>query len=287
MAGVHVQWLDNFSKFYAIAVQGLGTGAFADCLWTAAGLHRYVGPFVSTSLQPGVPGTPSSLVSPAVISLFKQKMAVADAVSEGLLKDSVCFRYTVRQLPLKPEVDATTSPALAAVLRESRDGMRIFFPLGMLPENIASNRGLMLLLKDRFGVQPKAGHYSFLSVDCNIYLRVLKVHVTDAWSLILMNVFLLFVLAAVYLRRVRRGHPHGCVALRDVGSVAPLQAGQHSGVEPLGAALPRPFLQPLCPWGQLHWQSPAHHHHHLLHIHTFGCAQLFDAAARRHQSRAP
>ena len=90
MAAVHVQWLDNFSKFYAIAVQGLGTGAFADCLWTAAGLHRYVGPVVSTSLQPSVPGMPSSLVSPTVISLFKQKMAVADAVSEGFLKDSVC-----------------------------------------------------------------------------------------------------------------------------------------------------------------------------------------------------
>ena len=88
MAGVHVQWLDNFSKFYAVAVQGLGTGAFTDCLWTAAGLHRYVGPVVSTSLQPGVPGMPSSLVSPTVISLFKQKMAVADAVSEGFLKDS-------------------------------------------------------------------------------------------------------------------------------------------------------------------------------------------------------
>ena len=222
VSGVHVAWLDNFSKFYAVAVQGLGTGAFADCMWTAAGLHRYVGPAVSTSVQPGVRGMPSSLVSDAIISLFKQKMAVADAVTESFLKDSVCFRYTVRQLPLKPEVDAKADPALHAVLRESRDGMRNFFPLSMLPENIGSNRGLLLLLKDRFGVQTKAGHYSFLSVDCNIYLRMLKVHLTDAWSLILMNVFLVLVLAAVYLRRVRRGHPHGSVALRDFGSVAPL-----------------------------------------------------------------
>ena len=111
------------------------------------------------------------------MSLMKQKMAVADAVPEAFLKDSICFRHTVRQVPLKPEVDATAAPALAAVLRESRDGMRNFFPRGMQPENIGSNRGLLLLLKDLFGVQSKAGHYSFLSVDCNIYMRMLKVHV--------------------------------------------------------------------------------------------------------------
>ena len=57
-------------------------------------------------------------------------MMVADALSEGFLKDSICFRHTVRQVPLKPEVDAKAEPAMAAVLRESRDGMRNFFPLG-------------------------------------------------------------------------------------------------------------------------------------------------------------
>ena len=45
----------------------------------------------------------------------------------------------------------------------------------MLPENIGSNRGLLLLLKDLFGVESnKAGHYSFLSVDCNIDMRMLR-----------------------------------------------------------------------------------------------------------------
>ena len=185
--GVHVQWLDNFSKFYAVAVQGLGTGAAAECLWTARGLHRYVGPTVATALLPGVRGMPTSLFSASIISLLKQKMAAADAVSVGYLKDSVCFRHTVRQVPLKPEVDAKAAPALAAVLRESRDGLQNFFPVGMLPENIGSNRGMLLLLRDLFGAQPKPGHYSFLSVDCNIYLRMLKVRSTDGPSLILMQ----------------------------------------------------------------------------------------------------
>ena len=130
---------------------------------------------MSTALLPGVRDIAASLFASSVMSLMKQKMAVADSVPEAFLKDSICFRHTVRQVPLKPEVDVTAAPALAAVLRESRDGMRNFFPRGMQPENIGSNRGLLLLLKHPFGRQSnKAGHYSFLSVDCNIYMRMLK-----------------------------------------------------------------------------------------------------------------
>ena len=107
--------------------------------------------------------------------MFKQKMAVADAVQCAFLKDSLSFKMRVRQVPLKPEVDPAVHPALAAVLRESRDGLRNFFPIGMMSENIGSNRGMLLVLKDLFGVQPKPGHFSFLSCDCNIFMRLLKV----------------------------------------------------------------------------------------------------------------
>jgi hypothetical protein len=44
-----------------------------------------------------------------------------------------------------------------------------------LPENIGSNRGLLLIIKDLFQAPPKPGNYHFLSVDCNIFLRMLKV----------------------------------------------------------------------------------------------------------------
>ena len=169
-----MEWLDNFSKFYAIAVQGL-SGAFKECLWTARGLHRYVGPPVSTALVAGVRGMPLSLFEPALIDSFKQKMTHADGVSVSFFKDSVWHKFTVRKVPLKPDVDASIDPTLAAVLRESRDGLRNFFPLGMLTENIGSNRGLLLILKDLFHTPRKPGQYSFLSVDCNIFLRMLKV----------------------------------------------------------------------------------------------------------------
>ena len=186
MDEVHVGWLDNFSKFYAIAVQGLA-GAAAECLWTARGLHRYVGPPVATNVVAGLRGMPADLFAAQIVQLFHQKMAAADAVPCAYLKDSVCFRHTVRSIPLKPEVDAAAHPALAAVLRESRDGMRNFYPLAMLPENIGSNRGLLLLLKELFGVQPRVGHYSFIAVDCNIFMRMLKVSAVRLSSCININ----------------------------------------------------------------------------------------------------
>ena len=67
---VHVVWLDNFSKFYAIAVQGLA-GAAAECLWTARGLHRYVGPPVSSAVVPGLRGMPEKLFAAPLVVLFK------------------------------------------------------------------------------------------------------------------------------------------------------------------------------------------------------------------------
>ena len=108
---VHVEWLDNVSKFNAIAVQGL-SGAFKECLWTARGLHRYVGPPVSTALVAGLRGMPQSLFEPTLIDLFKQKMTHADGVSVSYFKDSVCHKFTVRKIPLKPDVDASIDPTL-------------------------------------------------------------------------------------------------------------------------------------------------------------------------------
>lgn len=173
-SAVNVLWLDNFSKFYAVAVQVLGK-AVAECLWTARGLHRYVGPPVATDIVGNMRGMPVTLFSSDIMAIFKRKMATADRVACNYLRDSVCFKMNVRQIPLKPEIDAKSNPALAKLLHESRDGMRDFIPLDMLAENIGSNRGLLLLFKDIFGQQIRPGHFSFLSVDCNIFLRVLKV----------------------------------------------------------------------------------------------------------------
>ena len=83
-------WLDNFSKFYAMAMQGI-KGAVAECLWTAHGLHRCVRPTVSTAVA-GLRGMPQSLFSADMRTSFENKMATADAVSVSYLKNSVSLK---------------------------------------------------------------------------------------------------------------------------------------------------------------------------------------------------
>ena len=61
---------------------------------------------VATNVVAGLRGMPADLFAAQVLQLFHQKMAAADAVPCAYLKDSVCFRHTVRSIPLKPEVDA-------------------------------------------------------------------------------------------------------------------------------------------------------------------------------------
>ena len=168
-------WLDNFSKFYAVAIQGVSTGAFSDCLWTGQGVHKYVGPPVDTKIQAGMRGMPVKLCSKSNRDAVEELIITCENRSWRYFAGSVVKRYNVNRIPLKPEVDSKEEPELATVLDESRDGLRNFYPLDVLPENIGSNRGLLFLLRDLFSKPLRTGHFSFLSVDCNIFVRMLKV----------------------------------------------------------------------------------------------------------------
>ena len=159
---VHVVWLDNFSKFYAMAVQGL-SGAVTECLWTAHGLHRCVGPAVSTAVG-NLRGMPLFLFTPGIIGMFKQKMAVADAVPCAFMKDSQSFKMRVRQVPLKPEVDPAVQPALAAVFARVARRSPQLLPVGHDVGEHQLQSGHVARPKDLFGERPKPGHFSFLSV---------------------------------------------------------------------------------------------------------------------------
>ena len=76
-----------------MAMQGI-SGAVAECLWTARGLHRYVGPPVSTALVANLRGMPVSLFSPGIVQAFKQKMPTADQVACALLGKVSAFSAT-------------------------------------------------------------------------------------------------------------------------------------------------------------------------------------------------
>lgn len=167
-------WLDNFSKFYSVAMQSVAKGAFSECLWTGRGMHEVVGPNVDTRMY-GKRAMPLSIFDSKSSSATNAKLVSCDKENRFYWHDSLVKRFNVNNIPLKPVVSAATDSKLAALLAEKRDGLRNFFPMEVLPLNIGSNRGLLLILKQLFTQQRKPGHFSFLTVDCNIFLRVLKV----------------------------------------------------------------------------------------------------------------
>ena len=51
MDSITVRWMDNFSKFYAVALQGVASGAFRECAWTGDAFKVYHGPHVNVTLR--------------------------------------------------------------------------------------------------------------------------------------------------------------------------------------------------------------------------------------------
>ena len=189
MAQPHVLWIDNFSKSYAVAMQSIDSGAYSSCLWTGQAMKIYNGPPVDiTRTQTAMP---DNLLSVGLVSDVSQQLLDLEADSWFYLSQSVVHRYRVTSVPLKPVVDRVTDVNLHQTLSESRDGVKHFYPLGILEDNVSSNRGLLAILKkmdrehrQRLAKQGASDHYTFMTVDSNIFLRVAQVIIL--FSLILM-----------------------------------------------------------------------------------------------------
>ena len=173
---LHVLWLDNFSKTYAVALQSIAKGAFKSCLWTGFAMKRYIGSSLRARMNNiGTRAMNKDLFAAQIMNQMKAKMDRFGNTKWDYLNNSIVQRYQVTSIPLKPYVDDAKDPQLHQILSESRDGVRNFFPMDILPENIGSNRGLLLILKRLSDENQASVQWKFLAVDCNIFLRVLKV----------------------------------------------------------------------------------------------------------------
>lgn len=171
-----VQWVDNFSKCYAVAMQGADSGAFNGCQWTGTGFHVYVGPIVDTSVG-GLPGMPDVWLDDKTLNLHKSRSRSICGHKWLYFDMSLVKQFVVNNVPLKPVVDAKDDPELHKVLSESRDGLKNFHASDILPRNVGSNRGLLLILKDLSDRRrPTDTKLHFLTADCNIFMRMLKVN---------------------------------------------------------------------------------------------------------------
>ena len=175
-----VWWIDNFSKRYAVAMQGVASGAFSGCNWTGKAFKVYVGPPVHTTIARHHPlqAMPMTLFT----TVLKRQVlrAAKPFAQEGwrYLKSSLVKKYKVNNVPLKPVVDMKDDPSLHKILSESRDGLSKFEPVDILAHDVGSNRGLLLILKDMMQARKASDtKYTFLCADCNIFMRIIKVHI--------------------------------------------------------------------------------------------------------------
>ena len=173
----NVMWLDNFSKIYATGFQTTDGGAWRDCLWSGVGIRVFQGSGVDLAIRDGVPAMPDDLFSEAAVSKLTRMMARCDAKFWDRLRNSLVNRYDVRNVPLKPDIDKVEARYVDA-LKESRDGMKSFYPLRISPINIGSNRGLVKILA---GIWEEHKHshnmsnYQYVTADCNIFWRACRV----------------------------------------------------------------------------------------------------------------
>ena len=169
-----VKWVDNFSKCYAVAMQGASAGAFTDCQWTGKGFKVYVGPPVQADIKT-LTGMPDDVFEPNVIGAVRAGLVNIRQLGWLYLGKSMVKLFKVNTIPVKPKVDGRTHPELHAILGESRDGLRNFNPVEISPQNIGSNRGLLVVLKAMSDARVNNGKFEFLCADCNIFMRVVKV----------------------------------------------------------------------------------------------------------------
>ena len=176
-----VTWLDNFSKCYAVAVQSVDNGAFRDCYWTGKAFRTFISSnrsgivnSISIVNNAPVPGMPNDLFTAGIRGGIFATMARVFGHSWKKYQQSLVTRYNVNNIPCKPVVDVMDP--VYPILKRKPDGLREFYPEEILPQNIGSNRGLLVILKqmsdDRSAASTK---YELLCCDCNIFMRIIKV----------------------------------------------------------------------------------------------------------------
>jgi hypothetical protein len=173
----NVIWMDNFSKLYATGIQKVESGAYRDCLWSGMGIRKYQGSPVDIQVRDGVDAMPDELFSEEAVDSLTEMLKVCDKEFWGRYEVSLVKKYEVRNVPLKPDIDKV-EPRYREVLQESRDGMKSFYPMKIIPLNIGSNPGLVQVAMstwDDHRYCHRMFNYQYITADSNIFWRLCRV----------------------------------------------------------------------------------------------------------------
>ena len=127
-------------KELCVALQGIEAGAWTDCNWTGCGNR------VDIKLD-GQPAMPDGVFTDPIRRLVRRKLKAHINGSWEFLRRSIVQRWKVNNVALKPILDPFRHPEVSRVLLEFRDGLSFFDPMDIVSQNVGSDRGLMLILK--------------------------------------------------------------------------------------------------------------------------------------------
>lgn len=179
----HLVWLDNFSNLFRQTLPDAFNGFFKECLWSVGAALKLPG--IEASLlklkkENGVtvPGMPPQILSVQQVKMFLEMFErVNSDFGVDLFEGSICVKLRVNTVPLKPEVNPESFPALKKNLLSRNETLQHFHPLGLFEMNPASNDGLYALFGKFFGDGGLARSDRYLNVLCdvNLFNRMIKV----------------------------------------------------------------------------------------------------------------
>lgn len=180
--GVHVVWLDNFSKFIAKSVPTTRKGVVASCLWTGKAIFQNDAMNnITSQLQYNgnaiVPAMPDDILA------HKHEVMVAvDYVMQGIrtyYNGSLVRRYDVRNVP--PKINTKVYTEMKSVVNDAKNSTKCVTPVSLIDQNIGANKDLLTIMWNIYETSgmstDSCDTYSLYNFDENIYWRVLKVHI--------------------------------------------------------------------------------------------------------------
>ena len=181
-SGVHVLWLDNFSKTIARSIPTEQKGTYTPALWT--GIAAFRGD--TLELDDSVVIDDDGNVVPAMPDcILQQKNSVIDGIEfimqQGMFYNdrSLIKNYDVRTVP--PKVDTKMYPEMKQIIDSGAHSLQNVVPVTLSKENIGSNRGLIAVIRELYDEynmgDESCERYLTLNADENIFWRVLKVYV--------------------------------------------------------------------------------------------------------------
>ena len=90
---------------------------------------------------------------------------------------SICVKYDVRNVPLKPVVTEDEYPDLFRVLVRKADSLASFYPRELVKLNVGSNRGLIQVMRDHMEevMSARPRRYGIILAYVDIFKRICKV----------------------------------------------------------------------------------------------------------------